>query len=88
MKSLKVRVTAKDIREGEREQKSLCPVAIAIARVSQGQPFVYADFVKLYVEGGFYNVGLPQKVVDFIIRFDDASKVKPFSFTLELGPLQ
>jgi len=88
MKSLKVRVTAKDIRAGVREKAEWCPVALAIGRVTGVRPSVYADHVRVYVEGGFYEVTLPGKVLRFIDSFDNNTHVEPFTFTLTLGMLR
>jgi len=88
MKTIDVRVTARDIRKGEPEKPAWCPVALAIGRATGVQPSVYADFVRVYVQGGYYDSDLPQEVQNFIDRFDNQGIVKPFRFTLELGMLQ
>ncbi len=87
MKNLKVRVTATDIRKGEPEKQDWCPVALAIGRATGLQPSVYADFVALHFEDGYYNADLPQNVQEFIARFDRGHTVKPFRFTLDLGKM-
>jgi len=88
MKNLKIRVTAKDIRTGKREQSDTCPVALAVARATGMTPQVYADHVLVWVKDGFYNVTLPGKVQRFIDSFDNQFQVEPFAFTLDLGMLQ
>lgn len=78
---VKIEVKAIDIKKGMKEDCKYCPVARAIKR---RYPKARGVFVRGYiVEWRDYCYALPLKVQNFIERFDDGLKVRPFSFFMK-----
>ncbi len=87
-KRTRIYVTEKLIKAGIQMHSCRCPVALAITAAGGVDPIVGGDKVNVsHLVGGtieeFY-IDLPAKAAAFIKRFDVGSRVKPFSFELEL----
>lgn len=85
-KTIKINVTATDIKRGERVSCDNCPIAIATKRRVKG---VYLDvsqaFINFYPsEEPSHHVATHPHVTDFIHRFDLGEKSKPFSFSCDI----
>lgn len=81
---LTVKVTATDIREGQKNRhprSRTCPVARAISR-AVGEPCSVASKWGKVAEHPGARYDLPAKVRTKIDAFDADLKVKPFSFTI------
>ncbi len=85
MKKL-IRVTQEDIRKGNRESKTNCPVAIAISRVfPRMHPLLVGSTMGILgVFTGIKFIDLPRSAVRFIKKFDSCKAVKPFNFYLDI----
>ena len=89
---MKINVTEKDIKEGQRDCRSGCPVARAVQRGVMLQTLVDKDVVRLLSypqEWGYYAVAkirLTEDVQRFVEQFDAGEPVEPFSFDLTWGP--
>ena len=96
-----INVTARDIRRGEPDNPSYCPVAIAIHRKT-GEHNIevsclsifntiyhndYKDSGKVFKDSEKIFIDSPKKVQKFVSKFDDGKKVKPFKFQLDIGKL-
>lgn len=83
MKKLTINVTAEDIRLGKKDQPASCAIARAAKRLGLKKVNVdnTLDFSK---DGREWFAVLPSKAKEFINRFDDGAKVKPFSFSVEV----
>lgn len=82
---MKIEVKAVDIRKGEPNRASYCPVALALKRAFPGARIVDVDRTAIHVDS--YGKGdgckwkdTPARVRKFIERFDAGDLVKPFSF--------
>ena len=81
---MKIEVTQHDIDYGVRGEYSLCPIARAVKRKINGEVIVFGDDISIFTtviiirRYSYYK--LPQKAKDFIKRFDEGKKVKPFTF--------
>jgi hypothetical protein len=86
---MKINVTTKHIKMGVPEETDACPIAHAVREAIEKT--CLKSLVKdreICVESGGIAVGslfmtTPQKVDDFIEKFDDKKPVKPFSFVLK-----
>jgi hypothetical protein len=79
---LTIKVTQCDINRGKRAECGKCPVAIAIKRATgENRVVVGAGWARV----GEMGYPLPDKVYDFIERFDFAKPVKPIRFALRKG---
>jgi hypothetical protein len=88
MTRVRVRITATDIAQGERESCDSCPIAFAIAR-RFGVRRAFADYTdsglvwstdKRYLRRQEHRACRV-----FMERFDRGKRVKPFSFFLHLN---
>jgi hypothetical protein len=81
-----VRVTEKDIEQGQPYCPFLCPVSRALTR--RGYENVATDeyvvFVTCPKDRKRYGVQLPPRATSFIQLFDNQEDVKLFQFTLNL----
>ena len=80
---MKIEITQHDIDYGVRGEYSLCPIARAVKRKINGEVIVSGDHISIFTTDiirkySYYK--LPQKAKDFMQRFDDGKKVKPFTF--------
>ena len=75
-----IKVTAKDIESGKREQSGFCPVALALRRTFR-EARVWKDELWL---GSNRSIPTPRAAASFIERFDDGKKVKPMSFVVTI----
>lgn len=80
MKTIRVRVTKKDIERGEPMDCYLCPLARALRRYGFKKAVVGPDSVWL----GAREVLMPKAACTFTERFDEGKPVEPFSFTLRI----
>lgn len=80
----KILVTQEDIDKGRRHDPHQCAVAKAVRRTVANKKVVSVT-TRIYV-GDKAMLILPEKVKDFIQKFDSVGRkaVKPFSFTLVL----
>ena len=75
-----INVTADDIVNGMQGDCVRCPIANAIARVSDKEFRVSSRCV--LVEGKYLM--LPDRAINFIARFDYSGHGEPFSFKMDL----
>lgn len=73
-----IHVTKKDIKSGKRSSPRLDPIALAIRRATGEIVFVGSSFIEI----GDNWPEVKGKVAEFIKRFDEGKKVKPFNFDL------
>ena len=88
VKRVKVNVTARHIRNGEHEDASGCPIALALLTATNlpgwevnGSAF-NNDIWHASCQG--WEEVLPKKAARFALAFDNAEPVEPFSFTIRL----
>lgn len=89
MRTIRIEVTAEDIREGKPKMCSECPVARAISRAFGGAVFAVASNrtfgMHSFALSGPYRIArLPKHVESFVRQFDCGESVSPFSFDLTL----
>ena len=80
---MKIKVTQHDIDYGVRGEYQLCPIARAVKHKINGEVMVYGDDMSIFTTDiirRYRYYKLPQKAKDFMQRFDDGKKVKPFTF--------
>jgi len=83
---IKIRVSAKDIKNGERDNCSNCPVALAVRRVFDADETIEVDGEEILIMSSPYcDISLPPIVRKFVSDFDAGMKVKPFTFYLPLS---
>ena len=80
---MKIEITQHDIDNGVKGEYQLCPIARAVKRKINGEVIVLEDDISIFTTDiirrySYYK--LPQKAKDFMQRFDDGKKVKPFTF--------
>lgn len=76
----RIKVTAKDIRDGTRRSCTQCPIVLAIQKLTTFKVTVSTAWVE--IEGWWER--LPFEARLFICNFDTEQKVRPFSFTLNI----
>lgn len=79
---MKIEVTSRDIKRGQRMDSEACPVALAMRRKIKGA--IVGVFC--CAAGGRY-VNFAKRVTNWILAFDNAQKVKPFAFNLDTKKL-
>lgn len=89
---MKLNITKNDIKYGQKHNPSNCAIAQSIQRRLKKDKVEYADInvlpenVSIQVFEGnklvTYNTQMPNKGSNFVHRFDNELKVKPFSLTL------
>lgn len=80
---VKITVTKKDIQMGLPSDSCLCPIARAVRRVlGRGVRVWRYGVYRRLSEDDFAE--FPERVTQFIDRFDDGKPVKPFTFTLRI----
>lgn len=80
-----INVTEVDILCGKKKSCTHCPVAYAVKRATGRKRNVVVDGQYLTIGLDRQNeqeIYLPKKARDFISKFDDGQKVKPFSFNI------
>jgi hypothetical protein len=77
-----IKVTQKDINEGQRVNGYGCAVALGVKRVL-GEVDFHVNTRHIII--GEAHFDLPEHVIDFIKRFDNCERVRPTSFTLPLA---
>lgn len=92
MKTLKIEVTAEDIRRGTRKDDMYCPIGLAAQRALKAMKgsFAYVCVWPKYLtvtpnvyEGAPILYELPFEARDFIREFDKSRSVEPFKVTLK-----
>lgn len=92
-----IKVTKKDIQQGEYGSGSNCPIALAVKRTLGDHPDVPGEYFDVTMQGMKVSYTLPKKADVFIETFDDIEnwagsaqeeksarkKLKPFSFVAE-----
>jgi hypothetical protein len=78
-----IKVTKQDIENGKPTTEG-CPIALALIRELQME-----DDEEISVDGDVITVGqlsfdTPARAADFVERFDNEDKVKPFKFVIKL----
>lgn len=86
MKTIRVRVTQKDIACGKKDNAASCPLAKAVRR-RLGVRSAEIDGFSADINTGAVTLPLPKRAVRFVNRFDwyGRESVKPFSFALKLN---
>jgi len=77
-----VRVTRKDIREGQPDDPNYCPIALALQRAT-GVEDVEVESSSIRVDG-FKELTTPRHIEDFVEDFDGGGNVKPFRFRITI----
>lgn len=81
-----ISVTQKDIDQGKQALCFFCPVALATQRTTDIENCT-VGLEKIMISG-HRSVPLPLEVRQWIWDYDYARKVEPFSFVIELVPVQ
>lgn len=85
---VQVSVTESDIRGGVRDDDCLCPVALALRRVTGEEVCVCSEQIGLGSLGRGYVfqrvLDTPRAVRDFVDAFDGGRSVEPFEFELDV----
>lgn len=84
MTTVKVKVTAEDIRGGQRGSIRLCPVALALSREVGRRCLVGGHYIYLGDNLFSPNVPSPAEVRSFVGEYDCGGKPTPFEFDLEV----
>ena len=79
----KIQVTKQDIKNGVPGQACKCPISLAISRAS-GMKKVFVEGPSIPLHNYRYFGSKPDQIEQFIERFDEGDKVRPFNFELEL----
>lgn len=79
---VKIDVTAKDIKNGIAVDGENCPIGRAVQRVGFKGVCVSND--EFEFNFGEFAVNLPKKASKFISKFDAGTKVKPFTFVINI----
>lgn len=77
---VKVEVKAKHIKAGLPENFRFCPIALAVKDKGFQRPYVTVEVSAYDKEDNPVVASLPLKALNFIDKFDEGKKVKPFSF--------
>ena len=80
---MKIGVTKHDIDNGIQNKCQLCPIALAVKRKINGEVIVFGNGISIFITDiirSYRYYKLPLKAKNFIQRFDDGKKVKPFTF--------
>lgn len=97
IKNITIYVTREDIKKGVKSSLYKCPIARAIARkriksICSGMPlgFPYGKSDAAKYKRKEYEIlsRAPNAAVDFMHKFDDEGKVKPFSFVMQLREVE
>lgn len=89
MRKITVNVTQEDIDNGEPDDCSECPVALAIWRelpLFRGVRVNRDGIYLVDMDNRVYERDFPHGVLNFIGLFDEGGYVEPFSFELDLEP--
>lgn len=83
MKTQTINITRRDIEFGERKNSYRCPAAIALKRLFPGKV--------IFVGCAYSTVGAnmarhPEKLLNFISRFDKGETVQPIKVRLTFKP--
>ena len=86
MNSLKVDVTQDDIDKATPGSCGYCPIALAFKRANKKTNWcsVTLSSIEWTTHGAYFTWSLPEKLKDFIRRFDSRAEVKPFKFTIHV----
>lgn len=89
--NIRIQVTARDIREGQRNSNTQCPVCRAIGRRLNAQhyPVVSAGRLNLHQFGTrsprpIASLVLPAYATRWVLRFDERLAIRPFSFEIDI----
>lgn len=95
---MKLTINKNDIKLGQRHNPSNCAIAMSIQRNLQRNKKEVADICVLpenvsmqVFEGNklvTYGTSMPHKASDFVHRFDNELRVKPFSLTLNFKKIR
>ena len=85
MDKIKVKLTYKDLAEGERWRPGFCPVALNLKREHNVEKIhVGVKVIEGEINGQPFVAPTPAEATDFIRDFDRGVPVKPIEFTLDL----
>ncbi len=86
---LEINITDGDIKRGTKMDSDSCPIALATKRAfkynKMTTPHVLGSLMKFYANKRRQVVFLPIKAKNFISKFDNGEKVKPFKFVIRYG---
>jgi hypothetical protein len=82
MKTVEINVTDEDIKNGERADCELCPIACAARRA--GIDYALVNTTYILVGPMAVRIALPTEAQAFVIEFDSGQPVQPFTFTIQI----
>ena len=80
---MEIKVKKKDIKRGVRNNSKMCPVALALRRNGVQRARVHISFIEHGPRDNWRFTSPTDSVRDFISKFDDGKKVKPFKFVFK-----
>ena len=81
----KIKVTTKNIEDGIPHSGEYCPIALAIQDHKSLKEKLKGTYVYTWkIEGPNIKVSIPKKAKNFINKFDNGCKVKPFEFFVDV----
>ena len=86
MQPLRIKVTAEDIRLGERNTTSACPIARRLkASYKPKSLCVDSNKIEMFFKTGTVTFEPDKAITKFIEEFDKGMSVKPQTFTLKIS---
>lgn len=82
---MEIKVKKKDIKNGVKFSKKMCPVSLALRRNGVKRARVYVGHIEHGPRDDRIVTWNPYKVEQFILKFDSGKKVKPFKFVFDEG---
>ena len=79
-KTLKVKVSAENINDGDRGHAMSCPIALALNDMGMGGAEVWPHYAYFWYDGKEYYMRLPREATKFIFDFDNEYDVESFEF--------
>lgn len=80
----KITVTRRDIQRGLMQNQRSCPIALALKKRKIPFLSVFDTEITFMIKDEHKSIALPRRAEKFIEAFDEAKKVKPFSFIINL----
>lgn len=87
-RTIKVQVTAEDIRNGERANAINNPIALAFTRRLKKLIKFRVDYDSINIHDDWLVLRLPPEATTFMFNFDLKREVKPFQFELYFRALK
>ena len=87
---MKINVTAEDIANGHRDHPNACPIAQALWRMFSiySLPIVKGGKISFEFCDRRVIADMPGEVQKFVLRYDAGWTVEPFTFDLDVQPLE